>query len=160
MPQIEIIQASAEADIDAVRQIFLEYLDYIENFLGQNLSFQGTEAEFQTFPGVYDALYLAKLDGAPAAACAIKPFSGGICELKRLYSRPFARGHNVGEALTRTAISGARQLGYQQIYLDTDPGLPHANAIYERLGFTDIEKYYDNPIDGSRYMALTLTDEA
>jgi len=33
--------------------------------------------------------------------------------------------------------------------------LTHANAIYETLGFQDIEKYYDNPMD-SRFMALDL----
>jgi len=34
-------------------------------------------------------------------------------------------------------------------------GLIHANAVYEALGFEDIEKYYDNPMD-SRFMGLAL----
>ena len=40
--------------------------------------------------------------------------------------------------------------------LDTNRDLVAANAIYEKLGFTDIEKYYDNPLGCSRYMALDL----
>jgi len=42
------------------------------------------------------------------------------------------------------------------MYLDTDPGLKQANIIYDNLGFQDIERYYDNPMGCSRYMALTL----
>ena len=90
------------------------------------------------------------------AACGLKPFKPGICELKRLYCRPNGRGHNLGLKLTETTIIEARQQGYKQIYLDTDPGLTHANAIYEALGFADIERYYDNPMGCSRYMALKL----
>ena len=43
------------------------------------------------------------------------------------------------------------------MYLDTDRGLTHANKIYEGLGFIDIERYYDNPMGCSRYMALKLS---
>jgi len=79
-----------------------------------------------------------------------------ICELKRLYSRPKGRGRGLGKKLTQATIIAAREHGYKQIYLDTDPGLRHANAVYEALGFKDIERYYDNPMGCSRYMALTL----
>jgi len=146
----------APADILAVKTIFLEYLDFIEDFLGQSLGFQNTEQEFADFPHTYDVLIFAKLEDTPVAACAVKPFKPGICELKRLYCRPEGRGHSFGERLTRAAIHASRDLGYQQMYLDTDPGLTHANSVYEALGFTDIERYYDNPMGCSRYMALTL----
>ena len=47
-------------------------------------------------------------------------------------------------------------MGYSQMFLDTDPGLTHANSVYEALGFEDIDRYYDNPMGCSRYMALKL----
>lgn len=152
---LEIVKAEATDDIAAVKAIFLEYLAFIEDYLGQTLAFQGTEAEFKNFPQIYDVLFLAKYENEPIAACGIKPFKDEICELKRLYCRPIARGKGSGEALMRAAIQSAKQLGYKQIYLDTDHGLIHANAIYEKLGFMDIEKYYDNPMD-SRFMAKAL----
>ena len=151
---IEIAQSTD--DIAAVKSIFLEYMAFIENYLGESLNFQGTEKEFANFPNTYDALLLAKINEQPVAACGLKPFKPGICELKRLYCRPNGRGHNLGLKLTETTIIEARQQCYKQIYLDTDPGLTHANAIYEALGFTDIERYYDNPMGCSRYMALKL----
>jgi len=81
----------------------------------------------------------------------------GICELKRLYCRPDGRGHGLGYKVTRAAMVFAKEFGYKEIYLDTDHGLIHANSVYERLRFKDIEKYYDNPMD-SRFMARSLQD--
>lgn len=155
MANVRIIKAERDKEIADVRALFLEYLGFVERYLGQDLSFQGTEREFADFPQTYDALFLAKLDGESVAASGLKPFKPGICELKRLYCRPAARGHNLGLKLSQATLDEARRIGYEQIYLDTDHGLIHANKIYERLGFRDIEKYYDNPMD-SRFMGLTL----
>lgn len=152
----EIIAAKSSNDITAVRDIFIAYLDFIENYLGQSLGFQNTADEFKTFPDMYEALFLARIDGAVVGACGIKAFKPHIAELKRLYVLPSGRGHNFGERLTRAAITYSKDQGFEKVYLDTDPGLIHANGIYERLGFTDIKRYYGNPMGCSRYMALTL----
>lgn len=156
MTSAEIYIAQSDIDIAAVKDVFLEYIEFIEAYLGQSLGFQGTDKEFANFPVSYDALILGRIGGAAVGACGVKPFQDDICELKRLYCRPAGRGHNLGEKLMQKALSAARQLGYNTIYLDTDPGLVHANRIYERLGFTDIERYYENPMGCSRYMALKL----
>ena len=153
---LTIEKAQSKSDIESVKAIFLEYMAFIENFLGESLDFQGTEKEFADFPKTYDALLLAKVNGEPVAACGLKPFKTGICELKRLYCRPNGRGHQLGLKLTQATIIEARIHGYNEMYLDTDPGLIHANAVYEALGFEDIERYYDNPMGCSRYMALKL----
>ena len=157
MTRALVARAETPAEIADVRAVFLDYLAFVEDFLGASLDFQGTQAEFADFPHTYDALWLASVDGAPVGACGLKPFAPGICELKRLYVRPEGRGHGLGERLTRAAVDGARDHGYGTMYLDTNAGLVHANAIYERLGFTDIPPYYDNPLgETSRYMALGL----
>lgn len=154
-PTSDIIIVSSPDDIAAVKQIFLEYLEFVEAYLGQTLTFQGTDKEFADFPQTYDTLILAKLVGQPMGACGVKPFKPGICELKRLYCRPEGRGHGLGYKLTELAINSAKAQGYEHMYLDTDHGLTHANHIYESFGFQDIDKYYDNPMD-SRFMALKL----
>ncbi|MEM7729840.1 MAG: GNAT family N-acetyltransferase [Pseudomonadota bacterium] len=152
---MDIIRAQTPQEIASVKALFLDYLRYIERYLGQSLSFQGTQAEFADFPQTYDALWLARHAGRPAGAVGLKPFKGDAAELKRLWVAPAARGLGLGEALCRTCIEGARKAGYARLLLDTDRGLDHANAIYERLGFADIPRYYDNPMD-SRFMALDL----
>lgn len=152
---MEIKLATDEDEIAAVKSLFLDYLRFIEAYLGQSLSFQGTEAEFADFPQTYDALWLASHKGKPVGAVGLKPFKGETAELKRLWVSPDARGFNLGEALCRACIEGAKTHGYERLLLDTDRGLNHANSIYERLGFKDIDRYYDNPMD-SRFMALDL----
>lgn len=156
MSEPRIIIAKTHQDIAQVKTIFLEYLDFIEDFLGAPLDFQNTQKEFKIFPKTYETLFLAKLDEQPVAACGIKSLKPGICELKRLYCRPDGRGHHLGRKLTQAAITGARELGYTHMYLDTVPELEHANAIYDNLGFVDIKRYYDNPNGCTRYMSLTL----
>ena len=151
-----ILRATSDDQIQTVKGLFLDYLRFIEAYLGQSLSFQGTEAEFADFPHTYDALWLAEHDSEAVGAVGLKPFKGDIAELKRLWVSPDARGLNLGEKLCEACIEGAKEHGYKRLLLDTDRGLDHANAIYERLGFSDIERYYDNPMD-SRFMALDLT---
>lgn len=155
MPHLKIKRAETPDDIAIIRAIFVEYLEFVEDYLGQTLAFQGTDKEFADFPQTYDALFLAILNGKPIAACGIKPFKDKICELKRLYCRPEGRGNAAGLKLSQAAIEAAKTIGYTTMYLDTDHGLTHANSIYEKLGFQDIEKYYDNPMD-SRFMGLSL----
>ena len=156
MSKVDILHAKSLADIQSAKDIMLEYLSFIERELGETLTFQGTNTEFSDFPKSYDVLLLAKVDGRPAAACAIKPFKTGICELKRLYALPEFRGHKLGLKLTEESLKRAKALGYNEMYLDTNPGLIHANRLYESLGFTDIEKYYDNPLVCSRYMSRAI----
>lgn len=154
-PRSTLRRAQTPEDIAAVRAVFLDYLGFIEDYLGQSLDFQGTEREFADFPDTYDALWLASLDGRAVGAVGLKPFDAERAELKRLFVRDAGRGYGLGEALCRACIEGARAAGYRTLLLDTDPGLGHANAIYERLGFADTERYYANPMD-SRFMALPL----
>lgn len=152
----QIIQARTPDEVAHVRDIFLDYIAFIEDYLGQSIGFQNTDKEFKTFPAMYDALFLATLDGVPVGACGVKAFRPTIAELKRLYVLPAGRGHKFGEQLIEAAISFSKNAGFEKIYLDTDPGLTHANKIYEAFGFEDIERYYGNPMGCSRYMALDL----
>ncbi|MFB9373613.1 GNAT family N-acetyltransferase [Algimonas porphyrae] len=147
--------ATRPDDIAAVKSLFTDYLRFIEDYLGQSLSFQGTEREFADFPHTYDALWLAELNGKPVGAVGLKPFADQTAELKRLWVSPDARGHAFGQRLCKACIAGARAHRYTRLLLDTDRGLNHANAIYEALGFSDVPRYYDNPMD-SRFMALDL----
>ena len=41
MTELQVRQVETPIDIKAVREIFLEYLDFVERYLGQDLSFQG-----------------------------------------------------------------------------------------------------------------------
>lgn len=101
-------------------------------------------------------LYLA-LSGGEAAGCiALRRLDDTRCEMKRLYVRPAFRGQHLGEFLVRNIIEDARLIGYREMLLDTLPFLQSAIRLYEKLGFSVIEKYNDSPMDSSIYMKLEL----
>ncbi len=88
---------------------------------------------------------------------ALRPLPGpGLCELKRLYLRPGARGTGLGRALTETAIAAARARGYTEMRLDTLPSLSAAVALYESLGFRAIADYNGSPYPGTLFFSLAL----
>ena len=140
------------ADMAPVRALFLEYAAAT----GVDLSFQNFDAELAGLPGDYDPILLAYWNGELAGCIALHPFGDGICEMKRLYIRPPFRKYGIGRALTVRILEEARARGFRAIRLDTLPSMQQAMKLYESLGFVDIEPYRYNPIEGTRYLELTL----
>ncbi|MBI3789701.1 MAG: GNAT family N-acetyltransferase [Gemmatimonadetes bacterium] len=69
-----------------------------------------------------------------------------ICELKRVYVRPAARGHHVGAELTQALMREAVALGFTTMRLDTAPELLAAQRMYEGFGFHRIPRYKPDQI--------------
>ncbi|MBB2146743.1 GNAT family N-acetyltransferase [Pedobacter sp. LMG 31464] len=59
----------------------------------------------------------------------------GTCELVKLYLYPEARGRGLGKAIMDKCFTSAKDLGYQNIYLESMPELNQAVSMYEKLGF-------------------------
>ena len=76
--------------------------------------------------------------------------------MKRLHTRPNARGAGVGRALALAAIRAATQAGYRTMRLDTLPGMVAAGALYRSLGFATTPACYDTPLTGTIFMRKTL----
>src|SRR5579871_5573458 len=102
---VEIIQAVSPRDVAHVRQLILEYAE----FLGESLCFQDFDREIAELPGKYSPptgrLLLAK-DGGRVAGCgAFRPLEAGICEMKRMFVRQEFRGSGLGGRLARQLIA-------------------------------------------------------
>ena len=78
------------------------------------------------------------------------------CEMKRLYVKPSCRGMKLGEKLIEELIAHARQAGYKEMVLDTIVPLQTAIHLYKKLGFTECEPYYHNPMPDVLYFRKEL----
>jgi ribosomal protein S18 acetylase RimI-like enzyme len=101
-------------------------------------------------------IYLVFVDGELAGCVGMKPSDDSHAELKRLYVRPAFRGRNLGETLTRRIMDDARKAGYRYLRLDTLPGLKSALKLYRRLGFREIDPYYDCLVPGTIFTEIEL----
>ena len=153
---IPVVSPASPSDLAAIREMLHEYAAWI----GLDLSFQHFAQEVQGLPGDYEppsgALLIARIDGQPAGMVALRAKGDGRGEMKRLFVRSEARGHGLGRMLAERIIEEARDREYDAIILDTLPMMKDAQRMYERLGFVDIEPYYDSPVAGTRFMSLDL----
>ena len=150
-------QVESEEDIRETRKLFEEYVDG----LGVSLCFQNYDKEVAELPGQYTPpdgrLLLASQEGQIAGCIALRKLEDGVCEMKRLFVRSEYRGDGLGRILAEKIIDDAREMGYERMRLDTLPGkMDRAIAMYRRLGFKDIERYYDNPYEDALFMELHL----
>jgi putative acetyltransferase len=153
---IQIAEVHAGKNLLEVRKLFEEYA----GSLGISLDFQDFDEELDNLPGRYappeGCLLIALWQGQVAGCIALRRLRDGICEMKRLYTRPPFRGLKIGRALAGAVISKAREIGYARMRLDTLPSMERARTLYAALGFREIEPYRYNPIDGTSFMELIL----
>lgn len=139
-----IRRVSTAEDLEVARVLFGEYGDMPH--VGSR--WPGRDADLAALPGPYappsGTILVAWLDGEPVGCVALGALEqGGVCEMKRLYVRPTARGSGAGRALVDRLLADARAMGYALMRLDTAPELTAARALYASLGFRSIPPYHD-----------------
>lgn len=137
-------------------------MEYAES-LGFSLCFQNFDQELKGLPGAYappDGRLLLAVENDQLAGCiALRKLGDKVCEMKRLFVRPACRATGLGRFLAESIIDEARQLGYTHMRLDTVPGkMDKAIALYQSIGFVEIEPYCQNPVEGAKFMELKLAN--
>ncbi len=155
-----IREASGGKDLDAVRELFREYAASLDF----GLEFQNFEEELSGLPGRYappdGCLLMAEAEAGPVrfgGCVALRGLSPGMCEMKRLFVRPWFRGQGLGRRLAEEALLRARLNGYARIRLDTISTMTQANGLYLALGFKPIPAYCANPVAGACFYEFTLS---
>lgn len=157
---LQLIDVTNAEQAQSARQLFREY----EKGLGISLCFQNFDEELKNLPGDYaapgGALLLAFSEGQLAGCCALRPLTLAAypraAEMKRLFVRPNFRGKGIARKLAYEILRMARGRDYDYVLLDTLNTMKEAQALYLLIGFRDIPPYYENPIEGARYMMLDL----
>jgi putative acetyltransferase len=79
--------------------------------------------------------FLARFDGV-AVACGGVALFDGYAEVKRMYTRPAARGRGLAKAVLRRLEEEARAAGKTMLRLETGHFQPEAVGLYRRAGFS------------------------
>jgi putative acetyltransferase len=91
-------------------------------------------------------VFLARTpDGRALGMGALRREGGGIAEVKRMFTRPEARGRHVGSAILDRIIDLARREAISRLVLETGDRHPEAWRLYESRGFTRCGPVLDYP---------------
>ena len=105
------------------------------------------------FPGGFDpgppdhagTFLVATSAGRPVAYGGVRGLDAETGEIKRMWVHDDWRGAGLGSRMLRELEALARRLGHRRVVLDTNRTLTEAVALYARTGYTEIERYNDNP---------------
>ena len=62
----------------------------------------------------------------------------------------------IAKTLVEKIIFDAKETGYNNMLLDTLPFLTTAIEMYKKIGFYEIGRYNDSPLENTIYMKLDL----
>jgi ribosomal protein S18 acetylase RimI-like enzyme len=162
---LKIKTVISQKDIDNVKFLFLEYLEYLktEFHAYKDLPwmidyYKEFEKEIEGLPGNYSppsgCILLVEYNSQPIGCVALDKHSHGICEMKRLYIKPEFHRRGIGTVLCKALIDKAIALRYSHMRLGT--ALENPKHLYRALGFREIRPYNQVPLQGAIFMELKL----
>ena len=103
------------------------------------------DAEVDTMTASYaqprSSYFVVERDGVVIGGGGVAPLQNGeadVCELRKMYFLPAARGIGAGRAMMQRCLDTARAHGFKRCYLETLTGMDAAQALYKRSGFTPL----------------------
>ncbi len=106
-----------------------------------------TDHLFEVFRKSRSKYFVALLGDELMGGAGIYPTEGlpaDTCELVKLYLLPAVRGKGIGKLLIEYCISEAKNQGFKMMYLETMPELTTAIPLYEKFGFTYLNRSMGN----------------
>lgn len=148
----EVNQSDNTVLANIIRAVFEEYN---APRAGSVYSDPTTDHLFELFQKEKSILWVAEINGEIAGCCGIYPTEGlpeNYAELVKFYLSGKARGKGIGKILMQKSIDTAQQFGYSTIYLESFPDFSNAIGMYEKQGFTRLNK----PLGNSGHISCNI----
>ncbi len=107
---------------------------------------------YQAYAQPRSAYFVVERDGeilGGGGVAALENAEPDVCELRKMYFLPQARGIGAGTAMMQRCLDAARGFGFRRCYLETLTGMDGAKALYRRSGFTPL----DAPMGGTGHFS-------
>lgn len=107
---------------------------------------------FEAYAQPRSDYFVVVRDGKVIGGGGMAPLENGepdVCELRKMYFLPEARGIGAGAAMMQRCLDAARRHGFRRCYLETLTGMDAAQALYKRSGFRPI----DAPMGGTGHFS-------
>lgn len=144
MPEISNIRPITPADDAAMARIIRSVMP---EFGASGCGFAINDPEVDWMSRAYaaprHAYFVLEREGEVLGGGGIAPLTNGdadTCELRKMYLLRQARGLGAGAAMMARCLDAARAAGFRQCYLETLTGMDAAMRLYERSGFTRIDR--------------------
>lgn len=92
--------------------------------------------------------FVVERAGIVIGGAGVAPLEGGeadLCELRKMYFLPEARGIGAGQAMMQRCLDAARVHDFKRCYIETLTGMDAAQVLYKRSGFIAL----DHPMGGT-----------
>lgn len=119
-----------------IREVMTEF-----NTVGPGYSINDPEVDhmFEAYQDAATSRYFVlEIEGEVVGGGGIGPLANGdrtVCELRKMYFLPEARGRGWGRKMVEKCLTAARDLGYKRCYLETVERMETANLLYKKMGF-------------------------
>lgn len=114
------------------------------------------DAEVDDMHGAYcrprSAYFVVERLGQVIGGGGVAPLEGGdpgVCELRKMYFLPAARGIGAGASMMQRCLDTAKQFDFKRCYLETLTGMDAAQTLYRKHGFTPL----DAPMGGTGHFS-------
>jgi putative acetyltransferase len=140
---------------EIIRTVMPEYDCVGEGYSINDPELENMHAAYTVAGSQFFALERVGEDTRMIGCAGYGPLVGGdgsVCELRKMYLLKEGRGLGGGKMLMEACLAGAREDGYQTIYLETVTAMKEAAGLYRAYGF----EYLDGPMGATGHSGCDL----
>ena len=142
----DVIFSTVDATSAEAEWALTRYFDELDRrFAGGFKADEALSGAAPSFNPPAGLFVIAKLGDAVAGCGGIEWIDEATAEIRRMWVDSERRGIGLGRRLLGHLEDEVRSSGRTRVVLDTNECLTEAISMYRSLGYTDIERYNDNP---------------